>query len=122
MSLSNVVFSGAGSETVCSLNSIESMVAALSSRSFFLVSAPFLPAAATIDSMPLREHTFSEPVPEKTLSSTLDKDIWENPKVLLALGAGWVVAVAYLLYSKVSLLHETVENPACIETQIWKSY
>ena len=48
------------------------------------------------DSMPLREHAVSEPAPEKTLA----KDIWENPKVLLALGAGGMVAIAYLLYSK----------------------
>ena len=49
------------------------------------------------DSIPLREHAVSEPAPEKT---TLDTDIWANPKVLLALGAGGVVVVAYWLYSK----------------------
>ena len=48
------------------------------------------------DSMPLREHAVSEPAPEKT---TLDTDIWANPKVLLGLGAGGVVAIAYLLYT-----------------------
>ena len=57
--------------------------------------------ATTIDSrldgtrLPL-----SEPASLKTMSSSLHKDIWENPKVLLALGTGAVFAVAYFLYSK----------------------
>ena len=53
------------------------------------------------DSTPLTEHAVAvetlAATPEKT---TLDTDIWANPKVLLALGVGGMAVVAYFLYSK----------------------